>query len=303
MSRVVVVGSVNVDRVVRLDVLPAAGETAMAKDVDSGFGGKGGNQASAAAAAGALVSLVAAVGDDDEGRASLEDLRGRAVDTTSVVVVPGTATGTAHVFVDDEGENFIVIESGANAALDAEVVTRALRGLALSGTDVLLTSGEIGDEVLAASAQEARSVRALHVHNAAPYREIGPWSRSDRVLIVVNEVESMQATSSADVEQAAAMLADGRYGAVVTRGARGALLSAGGRSWSLPAPSVPVVDSTGAGDAFCGTLAACLATGAELVDAVRRSVDAGAEAVTRPGARSAETGTRSAGTGTREEPR
>src|SRR3954470_19637216 len=110
MSRVVVVGSVNVDRVVRLDALPAAGETAMAKDVDSGFGGKGGNQASAAAAAGAPVSLLAGGGDDDEGRASLEDLRGRAVDTTSVVVVPGAATGTAHVYVDDEGENFIVIE-------------------------------------------------------------------------------------------------------------------------------------------------------------------------------------------------
>src|SRR3954452_5122111 len=190
MSRVVVVGSVNVDRTVRVRALPSTGETAVAEDVVRGFGGKGGNQAAASAAAGAAVSLVAAVGDDETGRASLEDLRDRGVDTSSVVVLPDVATGAADVYVDDDGENFIVIESGANAALGAEVVTRALRGLALSGTDVLLTSGEIGDEVLAASAQEVRSVRALHVHNAAPYREIGPWSRSDRVLIVVNEVES-----------------------------------------------------------------------------------------------------------------
>lgn len=292
MSRVVVVGSINADRTVRVPALPKAGETTVARSAARGFGGKGGNQASASSAAGAAVVLVAAVGDDEAGRASLEDLRDHGVDTGPVVVLPGTATGAADVYVDDEGENFIVIEGGANAALTAEVVAHALGALALSATDVVLTSGEVGDEALSATAAEARTAGALHVHNAAPYREIGPWSRSDRVLLVVNEVESLQATSSADVEAAAAALADGRHGAVVTRGADGALLSAGGRSWSLPAPAVRVVDSTGAGDAFCGTLAAKLAAGADLVDAVRASVEAGARAVTHPGARSTGAGIR-----------
>ncbi len=289
MTRAVVVGSVNRDRVVEVASLPRPGETVTARRTLAGFGGKGANQACAAAAAGAPVSLVAAVGTDAAGYSSIEDLERHGVDARHVQKVRAV-TGAADVFVDDGGENFIVVRNGANALLTGGMVSEALADLSLSAEDVLLTSCEVGEEALSAAAQAAAGQGATHLHNLAPYRELGPWTRSDNVVMVANEVEAQQATGHADVERAAAALADGRRAAVVTRGARGALLVVGSRSREVPAPRVDVVDSTGAGDAFCGALAAGILAGLDLPQAVSTAVDAAARTVTHVGARRGDDG-------------
>ncbi len=270
--------------------LPRAGETITGRGVTVTFGGKGANQACAAAAGSAAVSLVGAVGADAAGYASIEDLERHRVDTRHVRTVHAP-TGVADVFVDDSGENFIVIQNGANGLLTAAMVSDALADLRIGTTDVLMTSCEVGDEALAASARAAAAHGSTHLHNIAPYREMGPWSRAENVVVVANEVEAQQATGRTDAAHAAADLGDGRRAAVVTRGARvGALLVIGSRSWEVPAPRVRAIDSTGAGDAFCGTLAAGIAAGLDVTAAVRSAVDAAALAVTHLGARRTDDG-------------
>lgn len=284
MARVVVVGSVNRDRVVEVPSLPRPGETLTARGDRAGFGGKGANQACAAAANGTSTALVAAVGADSAGYSSIEDLESHHVDARHVVKVRA-ATGAADVFVDDAGENFIVIRPGANALLTGSIVDDALTNLHLTSGDVLLTSCEVPDQALEAAARNAVRAGATHLHNVAPFREMGPWSQGDHVVVIVNEVEARQATGHEDVHEAAAVLAAGRRAAVVTRGSQGALLMVGARSWEAPAPRVKVVDSTGAGDAFCGALASEVAAGSDLIRAVGAAVDAAAQVVTHAGAR------------------
>lgn len=287
MQRVIVVGSINRDRIVLCAGLPRPGETVVALSSTKGFGGKGGNQACAAARLGASVALVAAVGADEAGQAAIADLRRHGVEVSAVLVVDGELTGSAEVFVDEEGENFIVLEPGANAALAAAEVAAALTALRLSDTDVVLTSGEIGEEAVAAAAKQARAAGATHLHNLAPFRAPGPWSRGEHVVLIANAVEAHQATGEQTPAAAGTRLAAGRRAAVVTLGDQGALLAARHEVHSISAPAVTAIDTTGAGDAFCGALAAQLAAGADTQTAVKHAVRAGAFAVTARGARGA----------------
>lgn len=287
MSRVIVVGSVNRDRVVRCAALPRPGETVVARSAVEGFGGKGGNQACAAARLGARVALVAAVGADPVGRAAIADLQHHGVDVSRVIVAKGVVTGRADVFVDTDGENFIVLESGANTGLGAGEVTEALRDLGLSPGDVVLTSNGIGAEALGATAEQGRAGGATHLHNLTPFGSLEPWSHGDHVVLIANAVEAHQATAMEDPTAAAVRLAVGRRAAVVTLGAQGALIAVGPDVQTVSAPVITAVDSTGAGDAFCGALAAALAFGEDEQSAVERAVRAGAFAVTGWGARGA----------------
>jgi ribokinase len=280
-GRVLVVGSVNVDTVLHCDHLPAPGETVLAAAMSTGFGGKGANQAVAAARLGARVGLVAAVGDDDAGTAALADLAAEGVDTAGVVVVPGQPTGHATVLVDPAGENAIVVTPGANATLDAATVTDRLGRFHPLPADVVLVSGEVPAEC----AEAAARVGVRTVYNLAPFRGLHDWLADVRPLVVLNETEAAQAAGTPRPADAAAHLA-GLFGAVVvTRGAAGALLVAGTDVATVAARPVEPVDTTGAGDAFCGALAVGLAAGRPLRDAVAMAVRAGAIAVTGPGAR------------------
>jgi ribokinase len=285
---VLVVGSVNRDYVCNVPELPRPGETVLGGDFFLSSGGKGANQAVAAARMGAATALIGCVGDDPDGRAVLEDLRSSAVDTSDVTTVAGVRTGAAFVMVARDGENFIVVASGANEKLDAEQV-RAGLDRRLARGDVLVSQAEIPLPALVAAVTRADELGARVVVNLAPFRTL-----PDEVLgrcdpLVVNEGEATALLEEAgrdrsDAETMAAELGRLTRSAVITLGGAGAVYATGDEVRHVPAPAVAVVDSTGAGDAFTGALAASLCRGDDLPGAVRLGVAAGGYAVGRRGA-------------------
>ena len=271
MGRVVVLGSLNVDLVASVERHPKPGETVLAEGELQRFaGGKGGNQAVAAAAAGARVSFVGAVGSDEAGRTYLERLRSRNIDVSAVRTMEATPTGQAWITVDDEGENSIVVIAGANARVTAE----QLDGLTdLGPGDVLLLQLEVPLRTVAAAARSAHGRGARVVLNAAPYAALPHDVAALANPLVVNEHEALQL---ADSDAAPTSV-------LVTFGAAGCSWD-GERSNGIPVDDADVVDTTGAGDAFCGALAAALAAGATPQEAVTAASEAGAEAVQHRGA-------------------
>jgi ribokinase len=290
---VVVVGSVNRDYVCSMDRLPRPGETVLGTDVTVGSGGKGGNQAVAAAYWGAACALVACVGDDPDGSALVEDLVDAGVDTSAVEVRGDVRSGSAFVLVAADGENSIVVAPGANLRLTAEQVTSAVSRLLRRG-GVLVTQAEIPPEaIVAAVGTAATDLGARVVLNLAPYRELPAEALVVADPLVVNETEAgsllgRPVSDLAAAREAARHLRARARSAVITLGRSGAVLATGGGAGGdvihVPTSERPVVDSTGAGDAFTGVLAACLALGDDLTAAVRRGVAAGTYAVGRPGA-------------------
>ncbi len=269
MGRVVVLGSLNVDLVARVDHHARPGETVLAQGrLERHAGGKGGNQAVAAAGAGAEVAFVGAVGDDDGGLAYLARLQRRGVDVRGVRVLRGEPTGQAWITVDDEGENAIVVVPGANAS------DHALESLDRLGPgDVLLLQLEVPLGVVADAARRASAAGARVVLNAAPYAALPHDVVALADPLVVNEHEAL-ALADSDLVPTSVL---------VTFGGEGCTWD-GERHDSVPVPAQEVVDTTGAGDAFCGALAAALADGASRAEAVRRASEAGAAAVRHQGA-------------------
>jgi ribokinase len=281
---VCVVGSINLDLVVAVERLPAPGETVVGGDHEALPGGKGANQAVAAARLGRQTALVGRVGDDDAGRRLVAALRAEGVDVSAVAVDPAAPTGIALIAVDARGENAIVVSPGANARVAADDVERARESLA--GAGVTLLQQEIPADAVAAA---VRVSRGLVVLNPAPARPV-PRDLLERVDVLVPNRGELAALAGAappaGAGEAAALAAslDGPRAIVVTLGAAGAVVVADGRSERVPAPDVEVVDTTGAGDAFCGALADALARGAEVVEATRHAVRAASLSVRRRGA-------------------
>lgn len=269
-GRVIVVGSLNVDTVLRVDELPAAGETVLALTSHRLAGGKGANQAVAARAAGAQVVMVAAVGADEPGLAYAQRLADLGIE--SVLQVQGDAgTGAAYVTLDVSGENSIVVAAGANARLDPVHGAHVLASV--TEDDVVLCSLEVPVDVVHRWAVGAYDRGARVIVNCAPYAALPAQVLTVADPLVCNESEARRVAEDGTVPSSW----------LVTFGRAGA-------SWdgvSYPAPVVPedeVVDTTGAGDAFCGALAAALAAGAGRSEAVARAQHAGALAVQRAGA-------------------
>ncbi|MFD3423048.1 PfkB family carbohydrate kinase [Streptomyces decoyicus] len=248
-----------------------------------GFGGKGANQA-VAAAMGAVTQLVAKVGGDANGLSALANLRSASVGVDTVITEVSAPTGQALVMVDPYGENSIAVIAGANALLSAQDVTDALTALQLQAEDVILTSGEVPQSCLRAVASNLPP-GTQWVHHAAAAGTLPAWLEGHRPLLVVNEVEARQFAGAADARAAARTLAEGASGAVVTLGGDGALVMEEKRCQHLPAPAVTVIDTTGAGDVFCGALAAELTHGHPLARATTNATTAGAFAITALGAR------------------
>lgn len=266
MTRALVVGSVNVDLVVRVRELPAPGSTVLGSDVVRVAGGKGGNQAAALARLGASTALRAAVGADADGSWSLEVLQAAGVATDLIVPVTDAPTGLAMIAVDDAGQNQIVVARGANGHCRPPDRVEA---------DVLVCQLEIPLDTVRASLALARAAGARTVLNAAPPRAIGAdlWPLVD--LLVVNEAEA-----------AAFPRTDGAGAVIVTRGAAGAVVRVPGHpDVVVPAPAVDVVDATGAGDCFTAAAALVLAEGADPVEAARFAVVAASLSVQALGAR------------------
>jgi ribokinase len=290
-GRVVVVGAVNVDLVVTAERLPGPGETVVGPGMVRHGGGKGANAAVAAARAGAAVSLVGAVGDDDMGRAALDELRAEGVDVGGVAVLDGVATGVALIVVDAAGENQIAVGAGANARVDRDRVRAALVD-ALPDTGCVLVSTEIPVDVVAMAVEMTTAVDVACVLNPAPVLPglaglLVPRPGRHGPLLTPNVGELAALAGPGPTGVRAVGLA-ARTGApvVVTLGGEGALVvGPGGGVEHLPPQPATVRDTTGAGDTFNGVLAAHLAGGATLADAARAANAAAALSVGQAGAR------------------
>jgi ribokinase len=282
---VAVLGAINVDLVVSGAPLPRPGATVTGGTFAQHHGGKGGNQAVAAARAlshghmlnvpehaSPTVWMLGAVGDDQLGAAALEALRENGVRTDHVVITPGAPTGVALIAVGSDGENQISVAAGANDTLEPKDVVDALESLR---PHVLLVSLEVPERTVRAAVGWSHDHDVTIVLNPAPSR---PWATdlaglSTYVTPNEHEREALGAVPPDVV-------------VIETRGAEGAVINhPGGADEQVPAPSLPVVDTTGAGDCFNGVLAAGLAWGSELVAAVQDAVLAASLSVGTPGAR------------------
>ena len=270
MGRVVVVGSLNVDLVTHVERHPKPGETVLGRGLQRMAGGKGANQAVAASEAGATVVMVGRVGSDEAGSAYVARLSALGIDAASIRVAPDCPTGHALITVDEAGENSIVVVAGANASValdDLEVLELVGPG------DIVLVQLEVPREVVTAAVRSASARGARVVLNLAPYTALPPDVLALADPVVVNEHE-------------ARLLADSQampLSLVVTFGAAGAAWE--GDRLTGPVVDPPeVLDTTGAGDAFCGALSAALAAGADRLEALQTALDAGADAVRHFGA-------------------
>jgi len=283
-AKIVVIGSVNTDMVVRGDRIPAPGETVTGGEFFQAQGGKGANQAVAAARAGAQVTFVARVGRDELGEAAVRGLAKEGIDVTHLLRDAAHATGVALIMVDALGENLISVAPGANARLSVEDVESARD--AIESADALLLQLETPMESVARAAEVASSSGTTVILNPAPARPVPESLMAIVDVLTPNERESRFLTGLAKPRAAASALRDRGVGtAVVTLGAQGALLRTAAGEWSVPGFSVEAIDSTAAGDAFNGYLAVSLAEGLAPSDAVVRACAAGAIAATVPGAR------------------
>jgi ribokinase len=285
MTDVYVFGSVNRDLIAAVDALPRAGETIVSAGFRRSGGGKGANQAYAAArlaAPGTRVHLVACVGRDDDGRALIRELGDAGVDTRYVFEVDAP-TGLAMIEVAADGENTIVVVPGANHAWRPELVG----SVPLRPGDLVVCQLEIPLEIVADVAESAHASGSRFIVNAAPYEpriaDIAPLAE----IVIVNEGEA--AALLGDDEFRPERLAATRIGGgdvIVTLGDRGSLVrTADGRLSTVGAYPAEVVDTVGAGDAFVGALAAVLADGGTVKEAVDTAMAAGALTVSADGAR------------------
>ncbi len=280
---VVVFGSINRDLVMRVPHLPLAGETVAATSYDLLPGGKGANQAVAAARQGVPTVMLGAVGDDAHGAAMLDALAQAGVGTGAVARLPGP-TGLAHVFVSDAGENQIVIVAGANAALPAPSDFPA-------GAALAVAQAEVPAAAVARFLTLAREGGARTLYNAAPASAEGRAILPLADILVVNETELAfflgEGVPEGDIALAGAarrLMARAGQWVIVTLGGAGVLAEGPEGTIRLPARAVPVVDTTGAGDTFCGVLAARLAEGETMAHALAVAVVAAGISVQRLGA-------------------
>ncbi|GLY67504.1 ribokinase [Amycolatopsis taiwanensis] len=273
---VLVVGSANADLVVSTDRRPGPGETVLGGDTVVSPGGKGANTAVAAARLGANVALLAAIGDDTYGTMLSASLREAGVRTALVRTVT-RPTGIAYITVTPDGENSILVSPGANQALDPAAVEGAL-----AGVGVMVASLEVPLPTVERAIEVASAAGVRTVLNLSPPADLGARTLAALDVLLVNEHEAAWLLGAA--AEPARLLDLGPRSAVITRGAGGALVVTTSGITELAAPSVEAVDTTGAGDAFAGALAAALAAGAGLEVAARRAVGVAAISVTRPGA-------------------
>jgi ribokinase len=291
VADVFVAGSINQDFVLSVERRPAPGETVTDARLATHNGGKGANQAAAAALLGASVAFLGRIGDDGFGGPLIRSLADKGVDTTLVQEAPDFSTGAAFITVTPDGENAITVAPGANRRLTTEDVDDASESI--EEAKVLVAQMEIPPEVVLRAVEVAAASGTRVLLNLAPPFEVPRVLLEKLDPLVINEHEAAfllgERVEGVDgaLDAAPRLLALGPGSVVVTLGEDGAVFSDGESAQHLTAPNVEVVDTTGAGDAFVGALAARLAADAPLKDAVAYAVRAGAAAVTEAGAQGA----------------
>lgn len=283
-----VVGSINIDHVIRLAQFPRPGETLTGSDYQIVPGGKGANQAVAAARAGAHTRFIACVGDDALANTLLEGFAADGINIEAIASISGVNTGVALIQVNSEGENTISLAAGANARLTPEQLQRHATGLAC---EQLLLQLEIPLETNIAAAAQAKAQGARVVLNPAPAQTLPDTLLSLVDMITPNETEAERLTGirvkddAAATQAAAALHAKGIATVIITLGARGVWLSEQGKAGRLiPGFKVNAIDTTAAGDTFNGALLAALQQRLPLTAAIRFAQAAAALSVTRHGA-------------------
>lgn len=273
---ITVVGSYNVDIMLKVNKIPEIGETVIADEVYINHGGKGSNQAVSAARLGSNVRLIAAVGSDTYGYNAISFWKSEKIDT-SYITTKNVSTGTAYIFVDKNGRNIIVVNRGANYYLSEEDLDKGLSG------DILLTQLEIREEVVKKALREFNGIKIL---NPAPaiLKDTDILSFAD--IITPNEIEFKELVSTDDIEYGLHMLLKKvKKAVIITLGDRGALLATkSGKRVLIPAPKVNIIDETGAGDVFNAALAVYLERGYDIESAVEYANKIAALSVTKMGA-------------------
>jgi ribokinase len=285
---ITVFGSINLDLIGGVDRLPRPGETVAGTSFSTAPGGKGANQALAAARAGAAVRMAGAVGRDAFAEAALALLKSGGVDLARVRAVDGP-TGVALILVESEGENVIAVIPGANGTMNEADAA----GLEFSPEDVLLLQLEVPVAAIEAAARRARAAGARVLLNFAPYRADALSVLQYATHLIVNEsecaliAEALTCQAEDLAGQAAALAEKLNVAVIVTLGKEGALVVEGRRLDRASALKVRAIDTVGAGDTFCGYLAAAFSEGLLLPQALELAASAASLACTKPGAQPA----------------
>jgi ribokinase len=287
-TKIIVVGSSNTDMVVKVPHIPAPGETIMGTDFMTIPGGKGANQAVAAARAGAAVTFIACVSDDAFGKQAIENYRNEGIDTSCIKVQPGTHSGIALINVAEDGENSISVAPGANSHLLPQDIYR-FDGV-FDGAKIVLAQLEVPIETVEAAAEAAHNKGIPFMLNPAPGTAIPDRLLNRVTLITPNETEAAIITSRKDFsekdipEMAGEIFEKEGLTVFLTLGSKGVYLKTFDFEGIIPGYKVKAVDTTAAGDVFNGALAAVLAEGKDLTEAIDFAQRAAAISVTRMGA-------------------
>lgn len=290
MNTVTVIGSINLDRTIRVKAMARPGETIHASEVFSAGGGKGANQAVAAKRSGAKTNFIGAVGNDDAGKTMLELLSYEDIDLSGIAKLEKVATGQAYIVVDEKGENSIVIHAGANGKITPEHVQKHADLIEKSDFVIAQFESDLASTITAFKL--AREAGVTTILNPAPAMKVVPKELLETTdLIIPNETETevltgIEVTDEKSMEQAAARLhALGIKAVIITIGSKGAFYSIAGQTGIVPAYKVKAVDTTAAGDTFIGALSTVLAKDlSNLVEAIKYGNKASSLTVQRFGA-------------------
>ena len=283
-SVIVVVGSAMMDLTAYADVLPEPGQTLAGQLFTTGFGGKGANQAVMAAHCGAQVYFIGKLGDDVFGKAIADNFVKVGINS-QFVETSSTPNGVAHIWVDGNGENRIIIIPGANHEIE---VTKAVEAInSIQDLAIVVAQCEIKQEVTLAAFKAAKARGVTTILNPAPYQQLSAELLELTDWLIPNETEFRELHGSLPSDDE--ILKSFRPGknSIITLGSKGAVyISADGQIHHAPAPQVTAVDTTGAGDAFVGSFAYALASGKDPIDAMKLGVSIATFSVTRKGAQS-----------------
>ena len=285
---ILVIGSSNVDLIMKMDRLPQRGESVTDAVFMQTFGGKGANQAVAAAKAGGAVTFINCVGDDSYGSQVKANLRQAGIDTSYIFTESGTATGTALIMIGGEGENYLGVAPGANYRLSRSHVDQ-VKDL-IAAAEMVVVQYEITPDTLEYTIDLAHQAGCKVLFNLAPPKPVKDAALGKVDILVVNETEAAFLCGFSVEDEAQAwravdtLQAKGPRTVILTQGAQGCLYASGLEKGKIPAFPVEAVDTTAAGDVFCGTLAVALVEGRQIQAGLRFASAASAITVMRMGA-------------------